>query len=334
MKDSDIQAVALKHGLPMTHAYDHPWAYTDQVMAFGRELAGDTPPRRVFPPLPLSVFEHPKLGEMWMRFDLHSYAERHARNVQDELDALKNAARTVLANGTQHDVGGGDVFLSTCDSTEALQRACDCAEGKIFSDVEPDGSTCPACTAIHEIGGRMVSRIEAPKGFRVRTVSEGLGVTLVIVEPSVPAIECAARKQGTAGGNAPADCDWPGCDCDPEAGKVIEALLEQHNVATTFAQRDVLRERSEQGTREGFGPAHDDAHRPGVLSKAAAAYALAASDELTGGAGGFFRMPSRMWPFSMTWWKPKNPRTAMVKAAALLIAEIEKIDRADAQRTK
>jgi hypothetical protein len=236
MKDSDIQAVALKHGLPMTHSYGHPWSYVEQVMAFGRELAGDTPPRRVFPPLPLSVFEHPKLGEMWMRFDLHSYAERHARNVQDELDALKAA------------------------------------------QAKP--------------------------------------------------VECAARKQRTAGGNAPADCDWPGCDCDPEAGKVIEALLEQHNVATTFAQRDVLKERSEQDTREGFGPAHDDAHRPGVLAAAAVSYVLAAHDELSNrGLGGFSRQPSRAWPFAMTWWKPKNPRNAMVKAAALLLAEIERMDR-------
>ena len=38
--------------------------------------------------------------------------------------------------------------------------------------------------------------------------------------------ECAARAQGTAGGNDPADCDWPVCDCDPHAAKVIAALHE------------------------------------------------------------------------------------------------------------
>jgi hypothetical protein len=38
---------------------------------------------------------------------------------------------------------------------------------------------------------------------------------------------CAARAQGTAGGNDPADCDWPGCGCDPYATRVIEALEEQ-----------------------------------------------------------------------------------------------------------
>ncbi|WP_255504188.1 hypothetical protein [Caballeronia sp. EK] len=38
--------------------------------------------------------------------------------------------------------------------------------------------------------------------------------------------ECAARKQGTAGGNDAADCDWPGCGCDPKANRVFESLEE------------------------------------------------------------------------------------------------------------
>ena len=38
--------------------------------------------------------------------------------------------------------------------------------------------------------------------------------------------ECGARKQGTAGGNDPADCNWPFCGCDEYATKVIEALHE------------------------------------------------------------------------------------------------------------
>lgn len=27
-------------------------------------------------------------------------------------------------------------------------------------------------------------------------------------------IYCAARRQGTAGGNDPTDCDWPRCGCE------------------------------------------------------------------------------------------------------------------------
>lgn len=37
---------------------------------------------------------------------------------------------------------------------------------------------------------------------------------------------CAATKQCTAGGNEPADCDWPTCGCDGYAERVIEALQE------------------------------------------------------------------------------------------------------------
>ena len=28
-----------------------------------------------------------------------------------------------------------------------------------------------------------------------------------------PLIDCAAKRQGTAGGNDPVDCDWPNCGC-------------------------------------------------------------------------------------------------------------------------
>lgn len=46
------------------------------------------------------------------------------------------------------------------------------------------------------------------------------------LETKRPPWECAARKQGTAGGNDPTDCDWPGCQCDPYANKVMAALDE------------------------------------------------------------------------------------------------------------
>lgn len=49
---------------------------------------------------------------------------------------------------------------------------------------------------------------------------------------SVAAWTCKARAQGTAGGNDPADCDWPVCGCDPHADKVIAVLEESgHFVA-------------------------------------------------------------------------------------------------------
>lgn len=38
--------------------------------------------------------------------------------------------------------------------------------------------------------------------------------------------------------------------------------------------------------------------------------------------------PDPFWPWQRKWWKPKDPRRDLVRAGALIIAEIERIDRA------
>jgi putative hemolysin len=290
--------------------------------------------------------EHCALDSWWVK-SLMEFWGNGKQDVAAQFFTLHKAAGDVLANGSQHDVGGGDVFISTCDSTEALQRACDCADGKLYSDVEPEGSPCPEC--VPDLRDKFEKRYKLPancirvgKGYAATSYNAWDAQTFIDrfegyfaahAEPR-PKTECAARKQGTAGGNAPADCDWPGCGCDPVAARVIESLMDQHNVATTFAQRDVLKERSEQATREGFYPAHDDEQKAGTFANAAAAYCLAAGGELNPvkrGFGGYWEQPAHIWPFDMKWWKPKDPRTALVKAAALILAEIEKIDRAGAK---
>lgn len=63
------------------------------------------------------------------------------------------------------------------------------------------------------------------------------------LEAKQPPWECAARKQGTAGGNEPADCDWPLCQCDPYANKVITALDEAGFELTKKQTVDKLRSR-------------------------------------------------------------------------------------------
>lgn len=40
--------------------------------------------------------------------------------------------------------------------------------------------------------------------------------------------ECAARKQGTAGGNDAADCDYPGCGCDPSVDLETEIFMRKN----------------------------------------------------------------------------------------------------------
>jgi hypothetical protein len=38
-----------------------------------------------------------------------------------------------------------------------------------------------------------------------------------------------------------------------------------------------------------------------------------------------------LWPWSVQWWKPKDRRRDLVRAGALIVAEIERLDRAAAR---
>jgi hypothetical protein len=96
----------------------------------------------------------------------------------------------------------------------------------------------------------------------------------------------------------------------------------------TKAARDVLSERQRQISEEGWTPEHDDAHKDGELASAAAAYvtyrslmdpvAIMGSDII-----------ADLWPWAWDWWKPTTPRRDLIKAGALILAEIERLDRAE-----
>jgi len=81
----------------------------------------------------------------------------------------------------------------------------------------------------------------------------------------------------------------------------------------------VIAERFRQIEAEGWSIEHDDAHAPGELARAGAAYA--------GHAGDSSAFPPHGWPWSYQWWKPAGFRRDLVKAAALVLAEGEKFDR-------
>lgn len=98
---------------------------------------------------------------------------------------------------------------------------------------------------------------------------------------------------------------------------------------------DVLAERRRQVDVEGWSPAHDDAHVDFSLARAATIYAAGATlngpdravmDEF--GASGTPGWMKELWPWHIGWWKPSSRRRDLVKAAALVIAEIERLDRA------
>ncbi|WP_241652168.1 hypothetical protein [Pseudomonas aeruginosa] len=91
---------------------------------------------------------------------------------------------------------------------------------------------------------------------------------------------------------------------------------------------DVQAERRRQITAEGWTPQHDDEHPDGQMSQAAGCYALHAGGIGTDWPGGIRNGSALFWPWDEEWWKPKSARENLVRAGALVLAEIERLDRA------
>lgn len=90
------------------------------------------------------------------------------------------------------------------------------------------------------------------------------------------------------------------------------------------AMQAVIAERFRQIEAEGWSSEHDDkAHESGELANAGAHYAFYAGQDAP--------LPST-WPWDRSWWKPQNFRRDLVRAGALIIAEIEKRDRSRKRR--
>lgn len=100
-----------------------------------------------------------------------------------------------------------------------------------------------------------------------------------------------------------------------------------------FAIKDVINERQRQINQEFYSTENDDEYKQNELLRAAVCYA-----ENVVRRGWVFdsnfgpdvyqeeEVPD-LWPWDLDFWKPKSPRRDLVRAAALIIAEIERIDR-------
>lgn len=99
---------------------------------------------------------------------------------------------------------------------------------------------------------------------------------------------------------------------------------------------DISAERARQVSKEGWTAEHDDEHADGSLAVAGACYALSdhplkikdPRDRLGRATISINQM--EIWPWDFQWWKPSNNRRNLVKAAALIVAEIERLDRSKA----
>ena len=102
--------------------------------------------------------------------------------------------------------------------------------------------------------------------------------------------------------------------------------------ATSAAVLDVMGERRRQ-VEKGYTPQTDDCypnHTPlNDLARAAACYALAEGPDANGVV--LDHLARGIWPWDERHWKPKSRRRNLVKACALLLAEIERMDRGAAK---
>lgn len=98
--------------------------------------------------------------------------------------------------------------------------------------------------------------------------------------------------------------------------------------ATDCVLAEIAAERARQIEVEGFTSALDDCSA-GALASAAGCYAIHAG--LTEKERKYpltQRYAPHAWPWHRDWWKPKTPRQDLVRAGALIVAEIERLDRA------
>lgn len=89
----------------------------------------------------------------------------------------------------------------------------------------------------------------------------------------------------------------------------------------------ITKERQRQIEGEGWTAEHDDSLGDGELAQAGGCYAIKAAEELgLSISKAYLRWPSA-WPFDEEDYKPTEPLRQLVKAGALIAAEIDRLHR-------
>ena len=101
-------------------------------------------------------------------------------------------------------------------------------------------------------------------------------------------------------------------------------------VATARVANELFEERVRQQIAEPWTPAHDDEYRQGQLENAALTYLQYGRDDHRFADAQRHQAAGTSppsWPWASRWWKPSSRRRMLVKAGALVIAAIERLDR-------
>lgn len=200
-------------------------------------------------------------------------------------------------------------------------QACSSAETREVDTFHSD--KCPTCLGDGYIGQHANSPdVKCPNCSGTGFVDTGPNVELLIEN----LVQAAAEYEN---------------NCDRLVAKKIRVELERAKQAirdaiTTQPQAstepssvtegmrgaaDITAERQRQVAAEGWSPDHDDEHADHQIPLAALCYLYASIYD----PGSFV---FRYWPWDQAWWKPADARRNLVKAGALIAAEIDRLDRA------
>lgn len=99
-------------------------------------------------------------------------------------------------------------------------------------------------------------------------------------------------------------------------------------MATSCILTEIAGERRLEIETEGRIPERDNVHRNGELAGAAACYIMHGLKIHNAHLNGAVRdMVGNLWPWAAYYWTPFDRRRDLVRAAALIVAEIERLDR-------
>lgn len=115
-----------------------------------------------------------------------------------------------------------------------------------------------------------------------------------------------------------------GKGCGEPLEKAIASALRAAATVQEGGAWLIVKERERQLHGENWSAHHDDQHVDGELSDAAACYAMGVKWRNHEGT-----IPSRMWPWEINAWKPGNRIRELMKAGALIAAEIDRLTRAE-----
>lgn len=117
------------------------------------------------------------------------------------------------------------------------------------------------------------------------------------------------------------------CEDDEQPAPLFRSPAQAVDLGTGV--KAIAAERERQLHAEGFTRDSDRQYQRGELAKAATAYVqLAAMDLAAGGTRDHIAWhgPAAVWPWAPEWWKPVDARRDLVRAGALIAAQIDLLD--------